>query len=407
MIKNKYRFSFICIFISLLWSFCWTLSDSFQLPQPKGLARTRIAELARIRFNSEDDDEPPMLGKVVVITGAAGGIGRELSNILYSIGATIVALDRNENGLKEMKNSIPSNDTRFFSYVMKQEDLNSVAEVADRIQCKFETIDILINNAGLGYTEDYVLGSQQMMSAHGKDLCFTVNYLSHFLFTEKLIPSISNSNYGRIVHLTSTFSWKVDGSALLPNIDGKDKDPIAYRSDPEKQHFNHVDRSYAISKFAQIWHSRSIHESTNCASVCACPTWAATGIAGKENEDFLKQFAFPVSNCGPGVTSALNAILRTDGELGDALNDGKSFVANSRIIEYIRFKDIWYTSKFITNTWILRDIFTNILAFIILLGQRYTHEEFIIQQTSPESFNDEKKRKLFHQWSLNEVKPWL
>ena len=66
------------------------------------------------------------------------------------------------------------------------------------------------------------------------------------------------------------------------------------------------------------------------------PTWVATGIAGESNRSFLQNFAFPVE--GAGISSALNAIFRTSVDLGDALNSGQSFVANSRMLEYIPFK---------------------------------------------------------------------
>ena len=51
-------------------------------------------------------------------------------------------------------------------------------------------------------------------------------------------------------------------------------------------------------------------------------------IAGEGGRSFLETFAFPVSPYGPGVTSSINAILRTDEELkeGDALDDGKCFI---------------------------------------------------------------------------------
>ena len=77
----------------------------------------------------------------------------------------------------------------------------------------------------------------------------------------------------------------------------------------------------------------------------ACPTWAATGIAGEGGRSFLETFAFPVSPYGPGVTSSINAILRTDEELkeGDALDDGKCFI---EVLAPFRKLDFLKNSKF-------------------------------------------------------------
>lgn len=380
---------------------------SFIFPEPSGLSLKNVKELARKRFDKGCNYDYPMDGKVAVITGCAGGIGSELCRVIHSLGGTVVAIDRDAEGLKALQKSIYGqqevDDGRLVQFITDHGNLEKVANTAEEIKSQFGGIDILVNNAGIGYPRELIPGAPQMISAHGKDLAFTVNYLSHFLLTEKLLENLSNAG-GRIIHLSSTFHWKVDGSELLPAPDGSD--PLVYRSNPKRQSQKHVERSYANTKLAQIWHSRSI-QSSSCSSVCACPTWAATGIAGDAGRDFLQKFAFPVSDCGPGVTSAINAILRTDDELGDALNNGKSFVANSRILEYMKGVDFWLTSNLVTHKLGWRDFIADILAAVLLFGQRYTHSDFIIQKTSPESFNDENKRAEFYQWSRKEVSRWL
>ena len=371
------------------------------LPQPDGLSSKQIETLAQRRYGKGEDDESPLGDRVVVITGAAGGIGRELSRVVYGLGGTVVAMDRNEIGLENLKEALElsasGSQERLICLPTQHEDLASVSASADKITSQFDRVDLLVNNAGLTYRDDCEQGSASMKSKHGKDLAFTVNFLSHVLLVEKLMPSLQASESGRIVHLTSSYHWKVDGSEIVPCSDGSG--PLAYQSDPSKMSDRHLGRSYANTKLAQIWHSRSIR---GCASVCACPTWASTGIAGDENRAFLERFAFPVS--GPGITSALNAMLRTDDELGDALNNGRSFVANSRIIESIVPRD-GVTLDLITQLgW--RDSIVDLQGLILLLGQRFTHEEIIIQETSPESQNSEGQRALY-EWSLKEIEPFL
>lgn len=369
------------------------------LPQPDGLSRQQIKTMAQRRYGKGEDDEAPLGGRVVVITGAAGGIGRELSSVVCGLGGTVIAMDRDEIGLKNLEEALQSvsGSQRFFCLPTKHEDLASVSASADEITIQFDQVDLLVNNAGLTYRDDCEPGCANMKSKHGKDLAFTVNFLSHVLLVEKLMPSLQASESGRIVHLTSSYHWKVDGSEIIPCSDGSG--PLAYQSDPNKMSDRHLGRSYANTKLAQLWHSRSIQ---GCTSVCACPTWASTGIAGDENRAFLERFAFPVS--GPGITSALNAMLRTDDELGDALSNGRSFVANSRIIESIVPKD-GVTLDLITQLgW--RDSIVDLQGLILLLGQRFTHEEIIIQETSPESQNSEGQRALY-EWSLKEIEPFL
>jgi len=495
---------------------------------PRGLPYDTILELARKRYNctrsknhgnenennyNNDDDNDndnyhqPMKGRVAVITGAAGGIGGELSTIIYRFGGIVIALDRNIDGLEKLQNKLvaydnnddsnsnsdcdntsnttSNNERRIWTIQTNHEDLSSVACTAELIKSRYYHIDLLINNAGMAYPRDI---NEQLKkennnnddekksrkrivveSVHGKDLVFTVNYLSHFLLTEKLLPNLMLSSNdddeiigGRIVHITSTYHWKVDGSELMIHLPGDDDEnenddhydghkqcdgPIAYQSDPKKQSPKHFDRSYANTKLAQLWHSRSLgsriqkeqqksssssslSDASNnyCSSVCACPTWAATNIAGddgSEGKDFLNKYAFPISDCGPGITSSINAIFRTNNELGDVISHNGSsdnsndssgssstsataaaFIANSRIVEYL-YPTTILSSNLITNQLKWRDALTDFASVILLFFQKYTHEEFIIQRTSPESFQDKQQINKFYEWSLREVQQWL
>jgi NAD(P)-dependent dehydrogenase (short-subunit alcohol dehydrogenase family) len=228
--------------------------------QPSGLSPRQITALAQKRYQTTNPF--PMEGKVAVITGAANGIGQQLCRVVHSLGAKVIALDRNETGLHLLRQSL---DDRVTCLPTDHRDLNSVSKACDRIVSQFPLIDLLVNNAGLTHGEGCILGSDEMKSAHGKDLAFTVNYLSHFLLVERLMPCLKQSEYGRIVHMTSSYHWKVDGSELIPVE--RIKGPLAYQSDPTVMSERHVERSYANTKLAQIWHSREI---TGCESVCAC-----------------------------------------------------------------------------------------------------------------------------------------
>lgn len=201
---------------------------------------------------------------MAVVTGAAGGIGKEISGVVHSLGGTVVALDRNETGLQLLEQTLGG---RVVCIPTRHEDLSSVATAACSIKKRFNKIDLLINNAGLTYNDECTLGDERMISAHGKDLAFTVNYLSHFLLVEKLLPLLQQSDEGRVVHMTSSYHWKVDGSELLPREIGSTLEPLAYQSDPPKMSSKHIERSYGNTKLAQLWHSRSI---IGCQSVCAC-----------------------------------------------------------------------------------------------------------------------------------------
>ena len=98
-------------------------------------------------------------------------------------------------------------------------------------------------------------------------------------------------------------------------------------------------------------------------------------------------------------------MFRSDEELGDALNDGKSIVANSRVIEYIPFKGMW-TMDWVSSSG-LRDAMAEVSALVLLIGQRFTFEPFIVQRSSPESYESRERMESLRRWSLKEVEPWL
>lgn len=354
------------------------------LPQPAGFSPTRLHDLARQRFGTRGCQ-----GRVVVITGAAGGIGKELTQNLHKLGATVVALDKNETGLQDLAASCHTE--RIVPMVMDQSDLDSVARTACSICKLYDKIDVLVCNAGMTYRDT------SKRTKHGGDLSFTVNYLSHVLFTEKL-SNLLHRDSSRVVHMTSTYHWKVDGSEITPR--GASNPPLAYLAgEPRSPH--HCERAYMNSKLAQFWYGQKLAE-RGVESVCCCPTWAATGIGGEDNRAFLEEFAFPVLNCGPGVTSALNGILRTSDELGPDVLSSRRLIANSRTIELLPMALFRWICQ---RGW--RDAVSESLVLVLLIGQRVTHRELIIQEASPEVTEKLSERDALYQWSLNSLSSWL
>merc|ERR1711920_1083839 len=95
------------------------------------------------------------------------------------------------------------------------------------------------------------------LSAQGYDLCFGVNYLSHVLLSEKLIPLLEKSKLNpRIIQTSSTNHWLMDTSELVPskNMDNDELSPIASRNEHNKP----LPRAYPNSKLAQILHARHL-----------------------------------------------------------------------------------------------------------------------------------------------------
>lgn len=85
-------------------------------------------------------------GAVVIITGASGGIGREVARLLARRGAKVVLAARSLEALKELEEELPGS-LAVATDMRKAEDIKNLVA---RTKEKFGRIDILINNAGQG-----------------------------------------------------------------------------------------------------------------------------------------------------------------------------------------------------------------------------------------------------------------
>jgi NAD(P)-dependent dehydrogenase (short-subunit alcohol dehydrogenase family) len=347
-----------------------------------------ILPMAQRYANDSNETSVPLSGTLVVVTGATSGIGLSLTRALSKMGAQVVALGRSSSKLANLQEELPSIQT----VKVDLSDLESVSQAADQLIASFPRIDILINNAGMHDGADNPAGSPP--NPQGHDLVFAVNYLSHFLLTEKLSSSLSQSTRPVILQTSSSYHWAVDGSDLVPDESGS---PIA--SQPGGSHGLNVwrtQRSYANSKLAQIYHARSLKakhpDLAQARIVSFCPGWVATSIAGKDNgiDWLIAQFGFPME--GWGIASALHGLFEDTDE---------DYYINTQA-----FKPLAYLFANELPSWFyqtgLRDLFSLSGALFGLLVQRIAPYAGHPGESSPESYNATIGDALY-EWSQNAV----
>jgi NAD(P)-dependent dehydrogenase (short-subunit alcohol dehydrogenase family) len=137
-------------------------------------------------------------GKVVVITGGAGGIGSALARRLAGDGASIVVVDRDEPRAKQVTAGLPTAaDAPHQACVADLTDRAAIADLMDQIAAAYGRIDVLVNNSGIAVT-----------GFTGRDLDsiereLTVNLLSPLYVTRLAVDLLRRSDDPRVISTVS------------------------------------------------------------------------------------------------------------------------------------------------------------------------------------------------------------
>jgi NAD(P)-dependent dehydrogenase (short-subunit alcohol dehydrogenase family) len=149
-------------------------------------------------------------GKVAVVTGAAGGIGRAVCKLLAQEGAKVAVTDlRDENGktlVRQIKES--GGIAEYWHLDVAQE--KEVAQVIPEVAAKFGGISVLVNNAGIAGVNK----PTDEMPEGEWDKVMNVNVKGVFFCTKHAIPFLKKNGGGSIINMSSVYG--LVGNAALP-----------------------------------------------------------------------------------------------------------------------------------------------------------------------------------------------
>ena len=176
---------------------------------------------------------PDQAGKLVVVTGANSGTGKEAARRLAEAGADVVMAVRAEAKGEQAREEILARHPGARLQVRRVDlaDLASVREFADAMLADGMPVDALLNNAGV------MAPPARMTTADGFELQFGSNFLGPFALTVRLLPLILAAANPRVVTMSS-------GLASIGRIDFDDLqwERRRYRANP----------AYAQSKLADL-----------------------------------------------------------------------------------------------------------------------------------------------------------
>lgn len=134
--------------------------------------------------------------KTVVVTGASSGIGAIAARRLGELGWRVAVVGRNAERTRAVAASIPAvRGAAATSFIADYNRLDDVRALATALLARYETIDVLLNNAG-------GLVSPRELSADGFERTFQHNHLAPFLLTNLLHERLEASD-GRVVSTAS------------------------------------------------------------------------------------------------------------------------------------------------------------------------------------------------------------
>jgi short-subunit dehydrogenase len=138
------------------------------------------------------------MDKVVVVTGASGGIGEELAKQLGAKGAKVVLAARRKAELDRVAGAIGKDALAVVTDVTKRSDVEQLAKTAlDR----FGRIDVWVNNAGRGISRNVADLTDDDMDAMWRDNMKSVVY-----GMQAVLPHFKSRNQGQIVNISSGLS---------------------------------------------------------------------------------------------------------------------------------------------------------------------------------------------------------
>jgi NAD(P)-dependent dehydrogenase (short-subunit alcohol dehydrogenase family) len=168
--------------------------------------------------------------KTILVTGSTDGVGRLVARRLAAQGDLVLLHGRDEGRGRALLAEIEGAGGRAELHLADLASLAEVRRLGREILERHPRLDILINNAGIGFGAS----GRRETSADGIELRFAVNYLSGFLLTSLLMPALRSAAPSRIVNVASAGQHPIDFA------------------DPMLEHAYEGSRAYRQSKLAQI-----------------------------------------------------------------------------------------------------------------------------------------------------------
>ncbi len=160
--------------------------------------------------------ERGLKGRVALITGAGGGIGRGIARCLAEEGVHLALADISKSGAEAAAEEIRKFDVNIIPYVLDVTDKSQCADIVDATNNEMGSLDIVVNNAGVIGGADFRLGMPLSdINEDDWDDTYNVNVKGVFLLCQASLEKMKGKGWGRIINISSRAGR--DGRETIPH----------------------------------------------------------------------------------------------------------------------------------------------------------------------------------------------
>jgi short-subunit dehydrogenase len=138
--------------------------------------------------------------KVIVVTGASSGIGREVAKKIGEAGGMVVLVARTREKLEELRDEVEESGGTAHVHPADLSDMEDIDRVADEIIDQHGRVDILVNNAGRSIRRSVAASYDRF---HDYERTMQLNYFGAVKLILKLLPGMRERGTGHIINVSS------------------------------------------------------------------------------------------------------------------------------------------------------------------------------------------------------------
>lgn len=199
--------------------------------------------------------------KVVLITGASGGIGQAAAKKFADMGlAVALHYHKNQAGMADLEKALNASGARVMAFQADLTDSGAVSQMFDQIENGLGAVSILINAAG--YSEQDLF---QDISDESWRKTMAINLDASFYCARRAVPNMLTAQYGVILNLSSI--WGMTGGAMEVH--------------------------YSTAKAAVIGMTKALAKELGPSNIrvnCLAPGWIGTDMNAVHNDEVEQAF---------------------------------------------------------------------------------------------------------------------